>query len=155
MDDDIIRFESRLQRNRLPVWICFVHGLGILATTFVGFQIVRSGHFVCAGLGGLWLLIPHLFGIFHAWSFPHCRPACKALLGAAIPMAIFTTMVAGLAWAEAIGFAPSLIAVLTAPLVLHALELSAFARARRLANTPAIGGRRFDDEDVDIDLRRI
>ncbi|MBX9680075.1 MAG: hypothetical protein K2X38_15035 [Gemmataceae bacterium] len=164
MDDVILRFE----RTRLPVWICSFHGLGILATTAVGFLIVRSGDFVCAGLGGLWLLIPHLFGIFHAWSFPLCRPACKTLLAAAIPMALVTATIAIITWAEFGPFAMprhfrfgwggsalSLIAVLIAPLVQHALELSAFLRARRFANTAAIGGRRLDDDDPDIDLRSV
>jgi hypothetical protein len=160
--DDLVRTE----RSTLPYWICFFHGLGIFATTVVGVLLLRAGDFWCAGFAGIWLLIPHLFGIFHAWSFPLCRPACRTLLGAAIPMAMLTALIAFLALAE-IGASRrhfrmvgphepflAIAGILIAPLVQHALELSAFLKARRIANTSAFGGRWVGDDGVDIDLRR-
>ncbi|MFO0863348.1 MAG: hypothetical protein U0744_01580 [Gemmataceae bacterium] len=160
--DDITRRES----NRIPYWICACHGIGILATTVIGLVILRSGAFVCAGLGGLWLLVPHLFGVFHAWSFPRCRPASWTLLGAAVPMALLTLLVAIIAWPELsqprhhhLGrrFAVLegvVVGTMVLPLILHTLELAAFLKARRIANTPAFGRRLLEDDDLSIDLRR-
>jgi len=116
----------RHERTSLPYWTCLIHALGIVAITTTGYLLFRSHVYACASLGGAWALAPHLFGVFHAWSFTTCPLASRTLFCVAILIAGLSLLTVGVALRDCQPFVGEPISavcmVAFVPILQHALE---------------------------------